>query len=420
MRRHAVGCRDFARARLVSPGSLAAVAAFVALTSGCPPSSNCPSAPPTVLSVGTVPNDVTFAECDGEPVLLVPASADARLDVFSLSCGAPRGSVLFLPEGGAAANPWAVASDGELAWVTLQGQRSVALIDPCEGSVLSVARLEELLPIDPPLALSTPQDVDGDGATETEVRQLLPRAPEPVVSRDGVAWVAFTNLLEPGLSSEHPPVLGPGVLARFERSGDAVAGAPRIASLPCSNPQGLALNGDELWVSCSGPLGPTLEGAIAALDDGALLRMDPDNLAVLETVDAARFAPGTPALLEGRLVVGSLVKPALGLVAGGALTTVPIEGAAIESLFECARAETSMGARALCTHFSRDRVLVVRADDEGLVVEAELLVGQGGTLARGAQALAIAPPRAREHGVGAAVLLGLSAEVALIPTEAMP
>lgn len=400
--------------------ALGPLGALVALASGCPSSPTCPSVPPAVVSVGTVPNDVVFAECDGEPVLLVPASADARLDVFSLSCGEPRDSVLFLPEGSAAANPWAVAVDGELAWVTLQGQRSVALIDPCAGAVLDVARLEDLLPIDPPLALSTPQDVDGDGASESEVRQLLPRAPEPVVARNGVAWVAFTNLLEPGLSSEHPPVLGPGVLARFVRRGQTIEGVPVVATLPCTNPQGLALHGDELWVSCSGPLGPTLEGTIAALEDGTLLRIDPTDLAVLEIVDAARFAPGTPAILDGRLVVGSLVKPALALIEAGTLTAAPIEGAAIESVFECVRAETSVGARALCTHFSRDRLLVVRADDDALVVEAELTVGQGGTLARGAQAVAIAPALARERGVGAAVLLGLSAEVALIPTEAMP
>ncbi len=388
---------------------------------GCPQGLEpCAGGPPASFPVGTVPNDVAFAECDGEPVLLVPASGDGRLDVFSLSCGALRGSVVFVPEGGVAANPWAVAVDGERAWVTLQGQGAVALVDPCGARLLDTRRVDELVTVEPPLALTRPQDVDGDGATETTVTRMLPRAPEPVVAQGGVALVAYTDLLEPGLSPASPPVLGPAVLARFERAGDVIQAAARTVTLPCANPQGLARQGGELWVSCSGPLGPTLDAAVAALGPGALVRVDPQTLEVLETVDAGRLAPGTPALLPGGLVVGSLIRPALAQVVDGALLEAPVDGADLESLFECAPYTASDVPYALCTHFSGDRLLLARAQGGGLVVDAVVPVGAGGAMARGAQAVAVAPAAARQLGVGAAVLLGLSAEVALVPTESLP
>ena len=394
---------------------------LVALPCGCPQDAPpCAETFAAAFPVGTVPNDVAFAECDGEPVVLVPASGAARLDVLTLPCGAARAGVLFPPERSTPASPWAVAADGARAWVTLQGQGAVALVDPCTGTVLDVARPTATIELDPPLHLSAPQDADDDGTTELEVGRLLPRAPQPVVAQDGVAFVAYTNLLEPGISLERPPVLGPGVLARFQLIDDVIAPEPLVATLPCANPQGLALHDGALWVSCSGPLGPTADAAVAALGDGALLRIDPASLAVLEAVDVGRFAPGTPALMPDALVVGSLLRPALARVAGGALVETAVAGAALESIFECARLDTGAGPRALCTHFSGDRLLVVEDGAAGLTVVRELPVGSGDAVFRGAQAVAIAPPAARARGVGAAVLLGLSAEVVLIRSEDLP
>jgi hypothetical protein len=214
-------------------------------------------------------------------------------------------------------------------------------------------------------------------------------------------------------------VLGPGVIARFTRTGDVID-APRSAVLPCSNPQGLAAEDGTVWVSCSGPLGPTAEQSVAPLGPGALLRLDPTTLAVLERIDAAAFAPGTPALVAGGLVVGSLLSPRIASVRGGQLASTAIEGADLESIFECAPLDEAGLARALCTQFSRDRLLVVNADGPAPVVDDTLAVGAGGRIARGAQAVAVAPSEVAALGVGAAVLLGLSAEVALLPPEVLP
>lgn len=405
-------------ARALGVSALLLPAALGACTD---PVGTCPAGAFAPIPVGTVPNDVAFAECEGEPVLLVPASGDARLDVFTLPCGALRGSVLFPPEGAAPANPWAVAVLGERALVTLQGQGTVALVDVCDARLLDRARPAQLLDLDPPLSLTTPLDADGDGAAESSVSRLLPRAPQAVLASGALAFVGYTNLLEPGLSAAQPPVLGPGLLARFAVEGDDLHAEPALATLPCANPQGLSHGGDgTLWISCSGPLGPSAEAAVAALGDGALLRVDAASLEILEVVDAARFAPGTPALLPDGLVVGSLLQPALATLSGNALDARAVHGKELESLFECTAADTTAGPRALCTHFSGDRLLVARVDAEGPSVEAEIPVGPGGPVARGAQALALAPDSARARGIGAAVLLGLSAEVILLPVEALP
>ncbi len=371
------------------------------------------------VPVGTVPNDVALGACGGAPVALVPASGDGRLDVLELPCGTLVGSVLFAPEQGRAATPWAVAVDGERAWVTLQGRHSVALVDYCAASVIAEVRAAEPLELEAPLHLSAPVDVDGDGTADTEVTRMVPRAPQPVVARAGVALVAFTNLLEPGLSPERPPLLGPGLLARLEHDGDGarVAGT---TTLPCVNPQGLAWHGDALWASCTGPLGPTHDATVAALGEGALVRVDPSTLAILEVIDAGDLAPGTPAVVADGLVVGSLLRPAIARVASGALAEAAVPGRAVESLFECVPLDDGDGARAACTHFSGDRLVVVGGADAVLDIVADIPVGPGGAAFRGAQAVALATPEARARGIGAAVLLGLSAELVLLPLEAMP
>lgn len=395
-------------------------AALAALTTACTDEpGRCAERFALALPVGTVPNDVAMGTCAGAPVALVPASGDGRLDVFELPCGELRGSAVFPPEGERAATPWAVAVDGERAWVTLQGRSTIALVDYCAATVLAEVRPQEPIELEVPLHLSAPDDVDGDGRAETEVARMLPRAPQPVVARDGVAFAAFTNVLEPGLSPAHPPVLGPGVVVRLARDGGG-ARVTATAPLPCVNPQGLAWHGDALWVSCSGPLGPTLDASVASLGAGALVRVDPASMAMLEVVGAGDLAPGTPAILRDTLVVGSLLRPSLARVARGAIVETAIDGAVIESIFQCTPRTDVDALDALCTHFSGDRLLVVHDDDGALVVAAEVPVGAGGEVFRGAQAVALAPPEARARGVGAAVLLGLSAELALVPLEVLP
>ncbi|MCC7073550.1 MAG: hypothetical protein IT383_19735 [Deltaproteobacteria bacterium] len=402
-------------------GSCAIVAALVAALAClcCEPTPPCARRFVPSIPLGTVPNDVAFGVCAGAPVALVPASGDGRLDVLDLPCGELHSSLPFPPEGGRPATPWAVAVDGDRAWVTLQGQHAVVLVDYCAGALVAELRPEDVIELDPPLHLSAPEDVDGDGEAETEVRRLSPRAPEAVVAAGGVAFATFTNLLEAGLDVAHPPVIGPGVLARFELDADGEG--PRTATLPCTNPQGLAWHDDALWVSCTGPLGPTIDSTVAALGDGALVRVDPSTLATLEVIAAGSFAPGTPAILDHAVVVGSLLRPALArIVDGGFLETAVGDVREIDSVFECARIDAAVGARALCTHFSRDRLLLVDVPIDDLHVAAELPVGAGGAIFRGAQAVAVAPPAARELGVGAAVVLGLSAELALVPVELLP
>src|SRR5262249_43228436 len=153
------------------------------------------------------------------------------------------------------------------------------LIDFCKGTIISKSKV--------------------NGATK----------PEPVVFDGAHFFVGFTNIQHVSTSPADPPVVDPGVVAEFTVDGDTMTPGP-AATLPCKNPQGLALDANFLWASCSGPLGPDGGNHQHATEDGALVKLDvANNLAVVATINAARLAPGTPAVFGTTIVAGSIVTP---------------------------------------------------------------------------------------------------------------
>jgi hypothetical protein len=352
-----------------------------------------------------------LARCDDEPVVVVPATGDARLDTLELG-GRPRASA-YLGEGSA---PFAVslavppAGDDRqrLAAVTLFGEGTVAIVDPCSGGILG--RTD---PIDEDVAVArTPQAVafDLDGA------RLL---------------VTFTNVQQVSRGPQEPPVLGPGVLAAFDVADPRAPVLERAIDVGCENPQGLALDdrGDP-WVSCSGAIGVDVDGLQAALGDGALLHLDRETLAVVHRIDAGRFAPGTPLLRADRVAVGSLVRGRVAIVDADApslddatILSLPgepsIEDAErVDSVFRIAAfpVGTSRSGEgpadddvAYAPLFSADRLFPFSLSTAALIDDEGIAVGPGGEGFRGV--LTVALERGVAPGVDGVALLALSAEV---------
>jgi hypothetical protein len=396
--------------------SLTALALAVAVGAlGCPafmPPCDTPDAcGPRVLATGTVPNDVQLGRCGDAEVAIVPASFDARVDAIALEPsrgGEVLGSVFL----GVGTNPWSVAGSADRLWVTLWSTGEVALINTCTGEDAGRLDISEVVEVSPPVTLRSPIDADGDGATESEVTRMTLRSPQAVVARGDEAWVGFTNLLEASASASEPPRLGPGVVARLAIEG----GAPvlrELVTVPCSNPQGLALSDDALWVSCSGPIGPDSAGRQGAHLDGALISLDPNTLEVQHHIDMARFAPATPALAGDTIVVGSLVTSRVALLSVTASSledahVVTLPGAEVDSVFEVA----VRGTRVDAPVFSRDRLFSFDLDEPPATVSESngRLIGAGGDPPRGLLAL----DRPPGFSVSGLALLTLSAEVVVL------
>lgn len=370
----------------------------LALLAACPPPQE-DTCDPTfgdacrAFPTGTTPNDVAISTCDGRRVALVPASGDARLDVFDLAHGDLVASTFFPPldgEGGARfASPWSVAvtPDGARAAVTLFGQDLVAWVDPCRGEVLSTAGV--------------------DGAI----------TPQPVVLLEGRVIVAFTNIRAFSIDGE-PPVLDDGVVAAFHVGDDALVLDTAVTTTGLKNPQGLAAGAGDVVVSLSGALARGPDGGQAAVTPGALLHLDGGTLATKSVIRAGTHAPGTPALLGTQIVVGSLVDPEVfaAPLADGDLDDVPpsahlaLDGPDVEALFEVIRWSADT---ALVTQFSADALRAVRVDAQGLTLVDTIRVGPGGDAFRGLLAVDARPEL--DGDLQAAGLLGLSAE--LVPLD---
>lgn len=363
---------------------------------GClpPDAAPCATCPPPAFPAGSMPNDVALSRCDDRAVALVADSGEARLHAIHLDDGSVRASTVFGtltgPSGDRFASPWAVAvtPDGARAAVTLFGQDRVAWVEPCAGTVLHVVAV--------------------DGAV----------TPQPVaVTPEGVV-AAFTNVRRFSHDGE-PPELDPGLVVLFNTEGDRLVRAAH-ATLPCRNPQGLAVALPELVVSCSGPLARGPDGGQAAMDDGAIVRLDATTLHVKHVHPAGRLAPGTPVVTERGLVAGSLVDPRLmavpsdGMSRDAPLVAGPLmAGTAVDALFEAVRWDDDT---TLVTRFSADAILVLSdtAAEPTTVPDVvhTIKVGPGGVAFRGLLALDVRRELALEPGaVDAVALLGLSAEV---------
>lgn len=362
-------------------------------------------------ATGTTPNHVSFGSCAGLPLVWVIASSDGALsgaplvaDAAASASGATPGPLTFPVDAAQrGANPWAMAwhAARERAALTLFGQHTVVLVAPCEET--SLARFAAMGPqgaawsiaVDPPILLDAPLDADGDGAPETEVTRMRPRHPQGVAFVGERVIASFTNALQLGVN----PRFGPGVLMSFNVEGDRLE-PQALSVLPCKNPQSIRVDEQgQPWVSCSGVLGPSEgSGAFAALSEGALLRIDPTSLEVVEHLPLGRFAPGSPGFDEGHIVVGSLVRPEVALRARSATAAeawqfLPLAGAAgaprVESLFDT---HALGGALFAVTEYSGDRIHILDAADaqwNPWPAPEGIRVGPGGLAFRGVQALSL-------------------------------
>lgn len=369
------------------------------------------------LEAGTVPNDVALLRCDGELRFAVAASADGAVHLFGRD-GFDRQRLDFTVADGTGASPWHVAPAGENLAISLYGQHTVTVANGCTGRrvadgepVEAEGRQLVLVDVTPAAFLELPIDADGDGLLEREITSMRLLHPQGVAIVDDVVLATFTNLLEVGPPAQY----GPGVVFRW-RLGAAQELQPLgVTVLPFQNPQAIALDAlGRPWVSASGVLDLDSDGVFAATTDGGLLRVNPETGDVEEQIDLDRFAPATPAFTPDHAVVGSLVSPAMlviDLASPDAPQRVDLGDDRLESLFEAAALP---GGLVVVTEFGTDLLHVL--DPRGPTLHpwpftAPIQLGAG-ELARGAQAIALAPPGG-EGGdlVDGAVLLGLSSEV---------
>jgi len=373
------------------------------------------------VSTGTLPNDVVIVTCDGRVHAAVALSAEGAIDVVDATGVRRDPRPVFAVEEGVGAQPFqlALVDEGPLAVVTLFAWHAVALVDLCAGRVLDTARVVDdagapvRFAVDPPLTLPGPVDADLDGASETVVARAVALHPQALAVSGAGVVVAFTGHLWPA-TDDTDQILAPGVLARFSVVDDALVLEGARAIEGARNPQAVVALDDGFVVSLSGPF--ARGGATAVADDGAIAFVDDDG-APVRTLGAGRFAPARPAVVDGRLVVGSLLSPRIAIVEETAASlddavVVTVPGRAVSSLFDAAPLG---GGLVVVTDFTEDRLHLVDAA-RGVALSwpfvEGLPVAPASEVFRGALAVDVvgdAPGRAT-----AAVLLGLSSEVVFV------
>jgi len=378
---------------------------------------------PDRFDAGTVPNDLVLVRCDGRLRAVVAASGDGALQLIDTASGDTQTVAFPVDATNRGANPWHVAARSPLAGesplvaASLYGQHRVALVDACSGTLIATAAAADsagddvIVDVIPAAALSTPLDADGDGATETTVGRMRLRHPQGIALAGDVLLATYSNLLEAG-----PPArFGPGVLFRWRLQGDRLS--PLGATiLPFQNPQSISLDvAGRPWISASGVL-ELRDGRFTAITDGGLLRVNAESGAIEQTVALDNFAPGTPAFTADHAVVGSLTSAVLRVVTLSGDTPdaeLKLGGAGVESIFEVA---SIAGGLTVAAVFGTDQLHVI--DPRGPTLHpwpftAPIALGTA-DLARGAQAIAIAPPRSdtsADPEADAFALLGLSSEL---------
>jgi hypothetical protein len=339
---------------------------------------------------GSLPNDVALSRCGDEQVALVTASGDGQLLAHALPGGDVVAAAFFPVVDERGASPWSVDAppSGGPAVVTLFGQDAVALVDPCNGRTFDVEKVDGQL---------TPQPV--------------------VLSAAGdVAFVGFTNVIAFSLAGE-PPELGPGAVGVFDVEVAGDNGTLALDELrvldSCANPQGLAPHDGDVLVSCSGALAQGNDGGQEAVSDGVVLVSSREGA---HRIDAARLAPGTPAVVGDCLVAGSLVDPVLltaRLDDDALIVALELPGPSVDAVFKVVRWDDDT---VLAVQFSADllHVIDVQLDTCALTLAHSIEVGPGGIGFRGALSLDAQPG----EPIDGALLLGLSAEV--VPLQLGP
>jgi len=295
--------------------------ALVTSAAGCP-------APPspfdfTRFPTGTTPNSVALRTCDGVRTAVVAVSGGARVDAIALDTALDTdlddadasaadqnaadqnaAGVAFEP----GASPWTIVPFRDGALVTLFGSHEVAFVDPCTGEVHSRAGADDDVDVEPAVFPRSPIDADLDGALDPRVVRMRPRHPEGLaVDDDGHVWVSFTNIIDVALPGDGEMQAGPGVLARFVVDDDGVISFVEQRILPCQNPQGVAVSGDRVVVSCSGRFRYSSDGArFERASEGGLVVFATADFAVVASATFA-LSFGTPVFAGEDIIVGSVL-----------------------------------------------------------------------------------------------------------------
>jgi hypothetical protein len=307
--------------------------------------------------------------------------------------------VRFPDVAGKAATPWFVAAIDAPALrvaVSLYGQGAVALVDLAKASVDRTVVLRDQVVLDAPYHLPVPTDIDGDGVPETEVSRFVPKNPQPVaVIGDGL-FVAFTSFVSPRVGSM-PPIFLPGVLARWSLAD--LDAAPKLLVLPNFDPQELRVTAEgQLLVACSGVLDFQSDGTWRTDTPGAVLRVDPLAMHVVDQWDLADFAPVTAVIAHGSLWAGSASKGAvirIGLAdPSGDRQSFALSTDATDSIFRLLELDGGLLAAA---SYNNDRLYLIdtarRMVSPPPFYEA-LAIGPGRPIFDGVQVLARRPGRA--------------------------
>lgn len=379
----------------------------------------------SISETGTLPNDTHIASCDGQRMGYVVTSADATLEAAAPAGDQPTQEIHFFPpQEQVGANPYHGAwhPTKNLTAVSLFGTSTVAIINPCTGEKLfhsppwSQEGDQFLLTAEPPLQLTTPIDVNGDGAPDPTVTSMFPRSPQALTWIDDALWVIFSGFIE-GATPEQKAVFGPAALVIYHWNGTSLD-ISRVVALPHQNPQSVtAGNDDSVWISYSGVV--QMNDAGFFIDTpGYLEKRSADDASLLHVISMDHFGPSTPAISADKIVTGSLLNSQIAILPTHAesiqeATVIEVEGAQTESLFDVALWGTDV---AFITQFSTDRVHVVDLQRDILnpfpFPEKGIDLSRGRSIFHGAQSIDI-NQNSSEGDLGV-VLLGLSAELVFL------
>lgn len=375
--------------------------------------------------VGAVPNDLIGVGRPGDSHAVVVRSGDNAVSQVGWVHGLkdqPEGvriPALEAPEPPTPASPWLVTAldaDGRRVAVSASMQARIYILDLQAGQVERTLSLPGPVQLPAPFQLARPFDVDGDGHNESEVQQFMPRTPQPVALVQGRLLVGYASVLQADLGGSVGQVVLPAVIASYDVND--LSRAPTVKVLPRLNPQEIRPGGEgAALVTCSGTF--RILG-VQAETPGAVYRLDPTSLELLQAREFETFLPTTALEQEGRVWVGSLGRPWIENFAWQ--DNLPSErlglnDATVDSVF---RLFELPGGLIGVPSFNTDRLHILDPYTRSLDPEpfyGPLQVGPGGQIFDGLQIVARRPGRAGVDFVGPDLLVLSGIAARLTPVE---
>ncbi|MCC7380200.1 MAG: hypothetical protein IT384_00110 [Deltaproteobacteria bacterium] len=350
---------------------------------------------------GSVPNDLMITGAPENPRVVLVRSGDNAVSSVDLALGlegASSGVRLPAIDGAAGAlpaNPWfAVALDGtgRRIAVTAYGQSRVYLVDLEQGSIEQILEMTQEVTLPAPFSLARPFDLDRDGAAESQIDRFVPRSPQGLASDGDHLYVGFSGFVAPR-TRDGPPVFVPAVLATWDLHDQSPA---RLTLLPALDPQELRLTAShELVITCSGAV-DLVGGAPISTTPGAVLIYDPGTAQLIEHRDLASFAPSSTVVFEDRLWVSSLARSEILWLerrTGIELARLSLSAEQVDSVFRLVAID---GGLIAAPSFDTDRLHFIDARTGALdqaPFYAPLLLGPGRPIFDGLQIVAARPGR---------------------------